>query len=371
MKLIKDLSASEPMSAALTVHSSVCYDFVVSLRVLMNPRTYKHARHWAAGQRELLDGDLLDLAAFYFEGFDTALGFGATRIIAKLEDGAGPADLISAIRTTPAEQLALYMLDTGETSEDRLAGYASCLAGDITPAAATRGLPAGWDKRCRRVLTDPEQARADLVSLLEGHQEHVFGQYVPVVEELLDAATQRARALQEYLPASGVIETLAGGYTFADDLRLNRVVLAPSVFVHPFMSTRVDEESGEAMVVYGIPSDVLAEHAPVSAQDDILAVLKALADPNRLTILRLLAEQPRYTTEVVDALRLGQPTVHHHMTLLRTAGLVRQERSRHGMRYSVRPETAKGLVRTLQTWLLPEDSEISERPTVEEACLSG
>lgn len=57
-------------------------------------------------------------------------------------------------------------------------------------------------------------------------------------------------------------------------------------------------------------------------------LLKAIADPHRLTMLATLAAA---TTEVcvcdfTDALPLNQPTVSHHLRILREAGLVTHDR---------------------------------------------
>jgi ArsR family transcriptional regulator len=61
------------------------------------------------------------------------------------------------------------------------------------------------------------------------------------------------------------------------------------------------------------------------AQDRLVAVFAALADPTRLEILRLLAAQPGPTCvcDVVDHFDLAQPTISHHLKVLREAGLLR------------------------------------------------
>ena len=58
------------------------------------------------------------------------------------------------------------------------------------------------------------------------------------------------------------------------------------------------------------------------------AVLKAAADPYRLTILASLAavEGEVCVCDFTDALPLNQPTVSHHLRILRDAGLVTAER---------------------------------------------
>jgi ArsR family transcriptional regulator, arsenate/arsenite/antimonite-responsive transcriptional repressor len=58
--------------------------------------------------------------------------------------------------------------------------------------------------------------------------------------------------------------------------------------------------------------------------DDLADQLKALADPARLQLLALIAEQPdAITADLVEDLGyLTQPTVTHHLKVLRAAGLI-------------------------------------------------
>lgn len=58
------------------------------------------------------------------------------------------------------------------------------------------------------------------------------------------------------------------------------------------------------------------------------ALMRALADPHRLTILASLAraEEEVCVCDFTAGLPLNQPTVSHHLKILRDAGLVRCER---------------------------------------------
>jgi len=58
------------------------------------------------------------------------------------------------------------------------------------------------------------------------------------------------------------------------------------------------------------------------------ALLKAIADPYRLTMLGTLAanDDDVCVCDFTDALPLNQPTVSHHLRILREAGLVTCER---------------------------------------------
>jgi ArsR family transcriptional regulator len=64
------------------------------------------------------------------------------------------------------------------------------------------------------------------------------------------------------------------------------------------------------------------------AQERLVAAFRALADPTRIEILRLLAAQagPTCVCDVVEHFHLAQPTISHHLKVLREAGLVRASR---------------------------------------------
>jgi DNA-binding transcriptional ArsR family regulator len=51
-------------------------------------------------------------------------------------------------------------------------------------------------------------------------------------------------------------------------------------------------------------------------------VCQGLADPKRILILYALADGPRRVTDLADALGVPQPTVSHHLKILRERGLV-------------------------------------------------
>lgn len=56
--------------------------------------------------------------------------------------------------------------------------------------------------------------------------------------------------------------------------------------------------------------------------DPFLNMLKALADDSRLTLIRLLEDGERTVGDLAQAVSLTDPTVSHHLSRLREAGLV-------------------------------------------------
>ena len=76
------------------------------------------------------------------------------------------------------------------------------------------------------------------------------------------------------------------------------------------------------------PSLRTAEHATPSVQKDpALAVLAALAEPNRVRLLRLLLDGERCVTQCTQATGLVQSLVSKHLARLVDAGLVERRRS--------------------------------------------
>ncbi|MGD0018987.1 MAG: metalloregulator ArsR/SmtB family transcription factor [Candidatus Limnocylindrales bacterium] len=75
------------------------------------------------------------------------------------------------------------------------------------------------------------------------------------------------------------------------------------------------------------------------ATDPDVRLLQATADPTRLSILRQLsAEGAVCACDFSDCCGVGQPTVSHHLRVLREAGWVTTERRGTWIWYAIRPE---------------------------------
>jgi ArsR family transcriptional regulator len=82
-----------------------------------------------------------------------------------------------------------------------------------------------------------------------------------------------------------------------------------------------------------------AEIASDSYEEEA-ALFKALGDPHRLRMLATLARAPEEVCvcDFTDALPLNQPTVSHHLRLLREARLVTCERRGTWVYYRLAPD---------------------------------
>ena len=92
-------------------------------------------------------------------------------------------------------------------------------------------------------------------------------------------------------------------------------------------------------------------------------VMKALSDPNRVKIIKLLQVKSMCVCELQGALYLAQPTVSKHLKILEEAGLVDFRKDGLWVNYFLADGKsspyAANLLGNLQHWL-NEDREIGE-----------
>ncbi len=74
-------------------------------------------------------------------------------------------------------------------------------------------------------------------------------------------------------------------------------------------------------------TEVMAPEATVASPQGAAFVAKALADENRLRIIRILAEGKKPVSRIVEELGISQPLASHHLKELKRALLVKVERS--------------------------------------------
>ena len=68
---------------------------------------------------------------------------------------------------------------------------------------------------------------------------------------------------------------------------------------------------------------------------EMVKVFKAVADPNRIRILKMLQKKKMCVCELSAVLGITQPSVSRHLSMLRDAGLVRDERDSQWINYEL------------------------------------
>ena len=77
--------------------------------------------------------------------------------------------------------------------------------------------------------------------------------------------------------------------------------------------------------------------------EEVVEILRLLADPTRLRVLSLLRHGEMNVSSLCAQLGLAQPTVSHHLGLLRSGGLLESRRSGKQVFYSLSDRTISQL----------------------------
>ena len=89
-------------------------------------------------------------------------------------------------------------------------------------------------------------------------------------------------------------------------------------------------------------------HPSAPTLDELVDILKALADPVRLDLLRRIATvEEMACTDLVEESHVSASTVSYHVKTLRTAGLVQVRKDGRTFHYTYRPEVGRALATEL------------------------
>ena len=96
---------------------------------------------------------------------------------------------------------------------------------------------------------------------------------------------------------------------------------------------------------------------------DFLNVMKALSDPNRIKILKMLQHKMMCVCELQAALQIAQPSVSKHLKILENADLVDSKKDGMWVNYHLtdgsRSPYAASILGNLRHWL-EDDREVTE-----------
>lgn len=193
---------------------------------------------------------------------------------------------------------------------------------------------------------------------LQDFRSQVFSEY----EDEFAGAIARAAAARKAAPTRGtakeVVEEVTSGIDFEIPLGTTRVVLVPSVLTRPL--SLIDGYRGTLIVYYGI-ADEFINSDPEAPPSWLVRTYKALSDERRLRILRRLSEGPASLDELTEMLGLSKSTVHHHIALLRGAGLIRvhisEEKTSAKKSFSLREQSLTDATGFLDSYLTTTEEQ--------------
>lgn len=180
------------------------------------------------------------------------------------------------------------------------------------------------------------------VELIARWNDEVFAQTLDEIRPLLERSAEETRALAASLPPSDLIVRVTGGIQYTAPPEIHAVVLFPSWWFRPWVM--MSEHKNLRIFNYAA---VGADAADSGVDDgDLARLYKALGDEKRLALLRLLRRGPIALGQAAREVGLSKSTTHHHLAILRHAGLVliRQDEEKS---YSLRDDRSVDVDRLL------------------------
>ncbi len=347
-------ASTSPGRDVFAVGCSPLAEACFSLRVLVNPARFRAHSGWVRSCRDLptdlrheLQG-LTPIFAHSVPGFLTATTSASSSY----------ADELTRVATTRTDEAAaevLAVLETWTSLRDRREQSTTTGAASTVERTLSTKLLRRADELRLQLQEHPESALERLVTLLERYWSVAFRSEWSRLMPLLLAETRTCADRQqlglEFASRSGIhlhSDSVIVGTTCRLIERVvpvgTQVTLSPSSFLWP----RVSVESSPPWpfaVFYPLPRN--RQRLRLSAENDLLPRLRALADSTRLMIVRLIIERPRSTQELAELVAMSEAAVSQHLRQLRAAGLVTTKREGHYVLYSIERRSLRRLATAL------------------------
>jgi DNA-binding transcriptional ArsR family regulator len=281
-------------------------------------------------------------------------------------EGIRPAgDLIGiALRPTPCVDITSFLERVSATKADELwlalAGYhvvpirervgeevfRLAAAGDaqarrdLVEAARKVYQDTSSDEPTPRLELDTGTAKSLVLEVLERWYEEIFKPTESETMDILARDAEAKRAMAAGLAPEALIEAATNGLEFRREPWASRVILLPQVALRPWNTMSGWEE----LYILGYPvadeSLGLDRSAPPAS---LVRLHKALGDEKRLRMLKVLARGTASLQQLAQATGLAKSSAHHHLVILRSAGLVKVttgEESIYTLRRDFLPEAS-------------------------------
>ncbi|WP_025025819.1 winged helix-turn-helix domain-containing protein [Caldalkalibacillus mannanilyticus] len=217
--------------------------------------------------------------------------------------------------------------------------------GELTPGDmyemlapfVTEGLP-----------NDLGDVRDKYVQLFSAWYEQYYSKVEEHIGKALEQDAEYKKRLEGSLNAVDLLEQASGGVRIEPLEGLDLIVLSPSSHYAPL--TVYCEFQHFYFVQYSID---IPHEDPEAPQKPLMRITRALADENRMKILKFLAQGPKTFKEIVKFTRLSKSTVHHHLMALRSSGLISVYVTQDSNvdRYRFRPNAFKEFNKLMSTFL--------------------
>lgn len=286
---------------------------------------------------------------------------------ADLPGPAGVAELLAALEADPGLGWRLLLAHHANTDDQPDLDLLDAVMTGDPPAVAgllqeLRALAAPPEAIPALLETSPQEHGRRLVAAIRAVQPV----WETVAAESMHAIRRDVEHRQAQLDAgrsvAEIVLAATNGYELSGDPSIRRIVLLPSFWIRPWL---VLGRRGDAEVLTTVVAEEFLILPPEAPSPALLRLVKALADENRLTLLRRLSSGPISLTEATAELDVAKATAHHHLSILRQAGLVVIGGEGRGSRYALREDPPTVAAQALAAYLQPHRAPTLDLPATQ------
>jgi len=335
------------------------YDLFASLHVLHHPEKFGLRGSWAAGVRSRLtvpQRTILEDAQGLF--FSSPLAW-----VSNLPEPKDAATVLwSLSKITPADRLPTLAFQADESPEmlETLKEVSSRQSWNDADLDRLRGQyqQTGKSPHSDRLVTTlnwwsrPEEFGERFLTGLQAYVAVFFDEEEKRIKPYLQQALESAQTMATQMEFSKLFIELSQGVKIIALEEAEEVKFVPSYWITPLVMYNRSIKNQWVVMFGARPADVALVPGEV-VPDAMLRALNALSDPTRLLILRYLSDNPQTPSQLARKLRLRAPTVIHHLSALRLAGLVYVSMDVEAeKRYTVRETAVNDTFNALRKFLL-------------------
>jgi len=312
---------------------------------------------WVREVRRLAGRDLIQRVehwafAVYTELASIALELGPPFETRRLVDG---------LRHTPPARLRRRLVGA-ESPPNRAmvsdGAFDRALRGDAKAQAEVRkelGVNAEARAGIDRIFaTGPAALRAEAAAIVESWAERVTPAFAARSGDLVRRDVEPKEGLLRVTAPRDALRVFTNGVDIDPRGWADQVVVIPAVALRPFIAP---VESGSTLLLLVSVADDTIDAVAGGPPRRLVQAASALGDTQRLQILHELAAGERTATELSAALGVDRTSLHHHLGILRSAGLVAvKSEGVESWRYSLRADSLDRAASALTDYLAPRGS---------------
>lgn len=292
--------------------------------------------------RELLSKKIQDELEVFFN-VDSFLAMSLTNVLWENKKHKNISEAIAYLKSLTSDDIIHKFFNTGYGQSFNVSDIHNM--DEVMNYLNISALPEKEKWKLFYFCSNTETIKIRLISLIEIIYNNYFTNYIEEIKK------QHQQSFDEIFKIINNLDDLYDliGFSNHENNDDDQVVLFPSYFYNTNYLLSYDLNTNTLICVYGIKR--LSEMKNIS--DSVLSNnLKAIADENRLKIIKLLLNSSHYGHELSKSLNLSNSTISHHLSLLTKCGFVKSNRKENKVYYEICKEQIESFLVSLKLFLL-------------------